>query len=231
MGPLSCPISLLCYAIKVSRTDSQHGFRKVRSTLSPYCHSPRNWQLASTKISPLCVRRTVAMDFDLSKAFNTVNHTNLMAPIGVINLHHNFVRCLTAYLRGRFASCRYKDVTLSCNVGLPRRPATSACHAVRAGIPQGSVFSPLFFDFFVSQHSQNWQFHSAYADDVFPAQLSTNVRTAARALTAHAKAVSEWAQEQGLQISAPSPTSLSSRPTPTDPNIENPTKLTTPDCH
>ena len=44
---------------------------------------------------------------------------------------------------------------------------------------------------------------SAYTDDVHAAESLANVNTAARALTAHAKTVSEWAQERGLQIPAP----------------------------
>ena len=75
---------------------------------------------------------------------------------------------------GRFASCRYKD-------------ATSACHAVRAGVPQGSVFSPPLFNFVVSQQHQNCQQYSAYADDFGAAESSTNVRVAASALTDHAE--------------------------------------------
>ena len=43
-----------------------------------------------------------------------------------------------------------------------------------------------------------YTFHWAYADDVHAAESSANVRT-----TAHAKAVSEWAKERRLQISAP----------------------------
>ena len=81
---------------------------------------------------------------NLSKAFDTVNHTTLLAEISATNLHHNIVRWLIAYLRGRFTSCRYKD-------------ATSVCRAVLVSVPQGSEISPLLFKFLVSQYPQNWK--------------------------------------------------------------------------
>ena len=80
--------------------------------------------------------RTATMAIGLSKAFDTINHTKLIEAISATGLHH-IIRWLSAYMRGRIAACRYKD-------------ATSTYHAVRAGVPQGSMISPLLFKFFVS---------------------------------------------------------------------------------
>ena len=49
-------------------------------------------------------------------------------------------------------------------------------------------------------------------------------------LSPYSKAVSEWAQERGIQIPAPSPASLSSRPIPTDPNIDKSSSSTILHC-
>ena len=134
--------------------------------------------------------RTVTMAIDLSKAFDTVNHTKLIAALSTSSLHHNVIRWLSSYLRGRHAFCRYSE-------------ATSTCHAVRAGVPQGSVISPILFNFFVANYPENVELHTTYADDVHAAQSSIRPQEAADALTVHAESVGEWAEERGLQISAP----------------------------
>ena len=88
--------------------------------------------------------RTVTMAIDLPKAFDIVIHTRLIKEISASGLHQNIILWLSAYLRGRNASCRYKD-------------AMSTCHAVRAGVPQGSVISPLFFKVLDSNYPSNCQ--------------------------------------------------------------------------
>ena len=82
---------------------------------------------------------TVTMAIDLSKAFDTVNLTKLIEASSDTSLYYNIIRWQSAYLRGKIASCRYKD-------------ATSTCHALRASDPQGSMISPLLFRFFVSNY-------------------------------------------------------------------------------
>ena len=116
------------------------------------------------------------MAIDFSKAFDTVNHTKLLQAVSNSSLNHNTVRWLASYLRGRSVSCRYLD-------------ATSVCHAVRTGVPQGSAISPLLFNLFVSSYPNNAQLVTGYADDYHAAESSTNPQTAAETLTAHAEAV------------------------------------------
>ena len=201
LGTSFRPISLLCPGIKVlerlllpllshhlTLADTQHGFRQQRSTTSALLPLVHKVAAGFNQLKPPL--RTVSMAIDLSKAFDTVNHSKLIQTIAATTLHHNVVRWLSAYLRGRFASCRYNE-------------ATSACHAVRAGVPQGSVISPLLFNFFVTTYPPNCQLHSTYADDMTAAESSVDPQTAADALTVHAEAVGGWAEERGLQISAP----------------------------
>ena len=74
---------------------------------------------------------------------------------------------------------------------------------MRACVHQGSVNSPLFFNFFIPNYPSNFQLQLAYADDSDEAEQSTNINVAAEALTTHAEAVGAWAEGRGLQISAP----------------------------
>ena len=141
LGSSFRPISLLCPAIKVLErlllpilnlslplADRQHGFRKMISTTSALLPLAQVVAVGFNQDRPLL--RTVAIDFDLSKSSDTINHSKLIAAISATNLNRNIVRWLSAYQWGRFASCRCKY-------------ATSACHAVRAGVPQGSIPSKL----------------------------------------------------------------------------------------
>ena len=135
-------ISLLCPSIKFRErlllpalevsprfTSSQHRFCKVRSNTSALLPITLKVVAGFNKNKPPLP--TIAMAIDISKSFETVNHTKLIEAISVTGLHNNIIRWLTAYLWGRTASCRYKNTT-----DLP--------------YSTGSVISPLLLNFFVS---------------------------------------------------------------------------------
>ena len=199
LGTSYRPISLLPPAVKVLErlllpqltfhlplAESQHGFRSQRSTTSALL--PLVQKVAEGFKQPKPPRRTVLMAIDFSKAFDTVNHTKLISSISHSSLPHNTIRWLSAYLRGRLASCRYNG-------------ATSVCRAVRAGVPQGSVISPHLFNFFISSYPETCELHSSYADDVHAAVSAVDVGQAAAALSRHASDVGAWAEERQLRIS------------------------------
>ena len=199
LGASYRPISLLSPAAKVlerlilpqlthhlTLADSQHGFRSTRSTTSALL--PLVQKVAEGFNQPKPPLRTVAMAIDFSKAFDTVNHTKLISSISSTSLPHNTVRWLSAYLHGRVASCKYNG-------------ATSVCHAVRAGVPQGSVISPHLFNFFISSYPETCELQSSYADDVHAAASARDVNEAAAALSRHASEVAAWAEERQLRIS------------------------------
>merc|ERR1711888_284015 len=193
------PISLLCSAVKVFErlllpelnnlplSPTQHGFRSNHSTttaLLPLVH-----KVALGFNQPRPPHRTVTMSVDFSKAFDLVPHTTLISSlITQTTLRHNTVRWLSAYLRGRMACCRYTHTT------------SSYRHA-RTGVPQGSCISPILFNFYVSNYPQSPQLTSSYADDFTDSFSSTDIPSAASALTTHASRVSRWANERDLSIS------------------------------
>ena len=105
-------------------------------------------------------------------------------------LSNNTTRWLSAYLRGRMASCRYN------NTNSPFRHA-------RTGVPQGSCISPALFNIFVSTYPQSDVLTTSYADDFTDSSTSSDFSAAASSLSAHAQRVGGWAEERGLAISAP----------------------------
>ena len=69
---------------------------------------------------------------------------------------------------------------------------------MRAGAPQGSVISPILFNY-----PENVELHTSYAGDVHAVHSSIRHYEAADALTVNAESVRDWAEERSLQISAP----------------------------
>ena len=130
--------------------DTQHGFRKGRSTttaLLPLAH-----QVASGFNQNCPPLRTVAMAVDFSKAFDTVNHTALLRSLLNSTMDANTVRWLCTYLRGRTATCIYNGVE-------------SGSVVIHQGVPQGSVLSPALFNAYVADYPHTADLCTSYADD------------------------------------------------------------------
>ena len=154
--------------------------------------------------------RTSIMAIDLSKAFDTVPHPQLISQLASSSLHPNLVRWLSCYLKGRTARCSFRH-SLS-----PTRP-------VPAGVPQGSVISPCLFNYFVSDYPHSAPLITSYADDFTAAASAVSVPDTAAALSTHASDVASWARRKGLTVSIPKSNSTLFTPDPhqsrTDPHI------------
>ena len=142
------PVSLLCPASKILERlllpflnehlpldDSQHGFRAGRSPTSALL------PLVSAVIDGFNERkpakRTVAVQIDLSKAFDSVNHDILLQKLSATTLPHNVIRWLATFLKGREQSVIYNGYR-------------SPFKHVHLGVPQGAVLSPTLFNFYVA---------------------------------------------------------------------------------
>ena len=194
------PISLLCPASKVLErlllpllkehlpvAEHQHGFCQGRSTTSALL--PIVQQVVSGFNQPKPPLRTIALAIDFSKAFDTVDHNQLLSMISNTHLNHNIVRWCSTYLRGRMSACRF---------GLK----TSPYQHVRCGeVPQGSVISPVLFNSFVSDFPQTASMTTSYADDFTSAESSASIHLASERLSAHAGDVMLWAERKKLSIS------------------------------
>ncbi|XP_039968218.1 uncharacterized protein LOC120779998 [Bactrocera tryoni] len=102
---------------------------------------------------PPC-ERTILVALDLSKAFNTVNHTTLLQDIEKTTLPPGLKRRTMYYLSGRQSSVLF-------------RGKTSKLRRIKQGVPQGGVLSPLLFNFYISKLPQPPEGVSvtSYADD------------------------------------------------------------------
>ena len=203
-GPSYRPISLLCPEIKVlermllptlsaslTTSPSQHGFKARHSTVSALLPLSTNIVRGFNARKPAI--RTGLLCVDLSKAFDVVDHHRLLKKIGLTDLHSNLKRWLVAYLRDRRIRVVYQ--------GKP-----SKWQKVKMGVPQGSVLSPLLFNFFSNDIASSAEIDESYADDFHAASSHVSPVDIAADLTTAAAELSEQAADHGLSLSAPKST-------------------------
>jgi hypothetical protein len=67
-------------------------------------------------------------------------------------------------------------------------------------VPQGSVLSPHFFNFFLSDFPAPAQLNLSYANDIQLAESSPDVKTLGPVLTNHLSEISQWSKDKKLGI-------------------------------
>ena len=198
------PISLLCPEIKVLEKlilpslsaalpphPTQHGFRAGRSTISAL--PPLTTSIARGFNQRKPATRTGLFCGDLSSAFDVVDYDKLVDKISTTSLHPNLKRWVAAYLTDRRVRVLHQGVA-------------SSWRKQKMGVPQGSVISPLLFNFFVNDLVTSTEINVAYADDNHAAASSSDIHVVADQLSAAANEMATRAAEVGMSLSAPKST-------------------------
>ena len=131
-------------------SDHQYGFRKARSTGDLLAYAVYDWSSARES----CGESRV-ISLDISKAFDRVWHKGLLAKLPMFGIHQTLIKWIGSFLSDRSIAVRV-DVFLS------------NLHSINAGVPQGSVISPVLFIPFINDllTSTSSSIHS-FADDTF----------------------------------------------------------------
>ena len=131
-------------------SDHQYGFRKARSTSDLLSYAIHVW---SSALESSGERRVISLD--ISKAFDRVWHKGLLAKLPMFGLHQTLIKWIGSFLSDWSIAVRVDGFL-------------SNLHLINAGVPQGSVISPVPLLLFINDllTSTSSSIHS-FADDTF----------------------------------------------------------------
>ena len=130
-----------------------------------------------------------AVFIDLSKAFNTLGHSTLLAKLPAYGFDGNELLWFTDYLFGRQ---QYVQLGKS----------TSSTQPVYSGVPQGSILGPLLFNLYFNDFADRVLMANVllYADDTVLYFAGKDVGTIEHTLTRELQEVARYLDEKELLI-------------------------------
>ena len=136
--------------------------------------------------------RTVCAAVDLSAAFDTVCHNNLLSKINRSQLPPATARWLSCYLRARQAKTCFRRVK-------------STSRKVNTGVPQGSKLSPSLFSFYIADMPipTDPVKRVCYADDLTVWASGVNIPDLEVSINNYLKEITAYLKDNSLLISAP----------------------------
>ena len=197
------PISLLCPAAKVMESlllptvnkylhpaQDQHGFRREHSTTSALLQLTTYIAGGFNQRTP--PDRTVCVAVDLSAAFDTVCHNNLLSKINRSQLPPATARWLSCYMRGRQAKTCFRGVK-------------STSRKVNTGVLQGSKLSPSLFRFYIADMPRPTDpvKRVCYADDLTVWASGVHIPDLEVSLNNYLEELTTYLKDNSLLISAP----------------------------
>ena len=131
-------------------SDHQYGFRKARSTGDLLAYAVHVW---SSALESSGESRVISLD--ISKAFDRDWHKGLLAKLPMFDLNQTLINWIGSFLSDRSIAVRVGGFL-------------SNLHSINAGVPQGSVISPVLFMLLINDllTSTSSSIHS-FADDTF----------------------------------------------------------------
>lgn len=165
--------------------DSQFGFRNKHATIEQLHRVTASIERTLEK-GEFCV----AAFLDVAKAFDKVWHQRLVFKLSKL-LPKNHVLILASYLEGREFRVRFED-------------SLSDFKPIKAGVPQGSVLSPLLYSLFTADIPSPGRGGKMgiFADDTLSFAVSKVYIEAHDSVQEHLSAVQKWAQNDRTELNS-----------------------------
>ena len=172
---------------KINLSKTQHGFRKEHSTSTALHEITATIAAGFNKSKP--PDRTIAIQLDMSKAFDTVNHNKLMLKLMNTDIPATYTKYINNYIKGRVGYVSMQGVN-------------SRKKLVKLGIPQGSVLSPMLFNIYMSDIPVGGDGVkiTSYADDITILASHKDIPTATSTAQSYLDKVLKWAARNNLEI-------------------------------
>ena len=168
--------------------DNQYGFRPKHST------EYAALELVDRIITQMDKKETpINIFLDLSKAFDTIDHTILLAKLRYYGIHDTALLLLKSYLNNRKQYVEFEDTK-------------SEILPITVGVPQGSILGPLLFIIYINDFSQASSVFKfiMYADDttLFSnlKSFGNNIQTREYLINAELSNVREWLDINKLSL-------------------------------
>ena len=181
----------------------QHGFKHKHSTVTAL-HQFTDHIVSgfNQKRPPL---RTIAIAIDLSKAFDTINHTKLLSKLLNTTIPPVILKFTANYLRGRRSYTFYNNTK-------------SKQKRNHTGVPQGGVLSPTLFNIYTADmpppppHTHIM----TYADDSTLYSSDKDYKTAETRLQPYLDRITDWTKTNDLHLNASKTTTTLFTPDPAE---------------
>ena len=168
--------------------DNQYGFRPKHST------EYAALELVDRIITQMDKKEVpINIFLDLSKAFDTIDHTVLLAKLRYYGIHDTALLLLKSYLNNRKQYVEFEDTK-------------SEILPITIGVPQGSILGPLLFIIYINDFSQASNIFKfiMYADDttLFSnlKSFGNNIQTKEYLINAELSNVIEWLHINKLSL-------------------------------
>ena len=167
----------------------QHGFRREHAITTALLQLTTDIAVGFNQKNP--PDRIVCVAVDLSAAFNTVCHKNMLSKINRSRLPPPSARWLSCYLRGRQSKTCFRGVK-------------STSGKVNTGVPQGSKLSPSLFSFYIADMSRPTDpvKRVYYADDLTVWASGVNILDLEVSLNNYLEEITAYRKDNSLLTSA-----------------------------
>jgi hypothetical protein len=164
--------------------DSQYGFRPGYSTTAAITEfTSKLLESFDNKLN------TIGVFLDLSKAFDTINHTTLLSKLRHYGVRGQALEWFRSYLSNRKQFVMYKNTS-------------SLLREVTCGVPQGSVLGPLLFIIYTNDLPNALRFTRCvlFADDTTIYYSSRNLVHVIQNISVDLKHLTEWFKSNKLSL-------------------------------